>query len=310
MIRLRQALLTGATIGAFLTTATAIPSAVASFPGKNGDIAFTRRTQGQSDIWLVDSQSGSTSRLTNTPKRNEGMPDWNAEGTTIAYSRCGRGELANCDIWIVDANGSGSTRLTKTAVAQETWPTWSPDGTMVAYVSNADDVAMDIWVMNADGTGQTNLTPDNEAFDAFPEWSPDGSSIVFSSNLDNPNDADDSWLMGPDGTGRTRLTASLNIDERPDWSPDGAQITFTRNGDVMTLDSERESKTKLMKTRRWEVAPTFSPNGRRIAFMRPDKKDRYGIWTIRADGEKRRRLTSGKFDAFPDWQPVTNSPGN
>jgi len=126
----------------------------------------------------------------------------------------------------------------------------------------------------------------------------------------NPNDADDIWLMNPDGTGRTRLTASIRIDERPDWSPNGAHITFTRNGNVMTMDSDGDNKTKLTKTRGWEVAPTFSPNGRRIAFMRPNKKDRYGIWIIRADGEKRRRLTSGKFDAFPDWQPVANSPGN
>jgi len=303
-IRLRPVLLKGALVAAIPVLLMTASGAVASFPGKNGDIAISRTTKGQSDIWLIDTKSGDTTRLTRTPKRNEGMPDWNADGVTIAYSRCGRDELSNCDIWIMDADGSDGSRLTKTSDVQETWPTWSPDGTMIAYVSNAEDIAMDIWVMNADGSGQTNLTPNTEDFDAFPEWSPDGSKLVFSSNVDNPNDTDDIWLMNPDGTGRTRLTASIRIDERPDWSPDGARITFTRNGNVLTMDSDGDNKTKLMKTPGWEAAPTFSPNGKRIAYMRPNKKDRYGIWTMRADGGHHRRLTSGKFDAFPDWQPL------
>ncbi|HEU4481176.1 MAG TPA: hypothetical protein VFS18_04760, partial [Actinomycetota bacterium] len=234
----------------------------AAFPGDNGAITFARFSNDQNDIWAVK-PSGKKVRLTDTPKRSEGLADWNAAGTHIAYTKCGLKEFTNCDIWVMEADGSNQTRLTETPnPVQETWPTWSPDGTMIAYTSNAEDVFQDIWVMNADGTEQTRLTV-NEAFDAFPEWSPDGTKIAFTSDLEQ---VDDIWTMAVDGTDRVRLTSGEGIDERPDWSPDGTQLLFSRDGNIWRVDADGTDLTKLTATRRHEFAPTFSPNGLRIAF--------------------------------------------
>ena len=114
-----------------------IPVAHAAFPGGNGEIAFGRTTFGQNDIWIVRPGTTGTNRLTNTPHRQEGMPDYNAAGTRIAYSRCGEGDFPNCDIWSMNADGSDEDRITFTPDVQETWPTWSPDGTQIAYTSDA-----------------------------------------------------------------------------------------------------------------------------------------------------------------------------
>jgi Tol biopolymer transport system component len=283
------------------------PAADAAFPGSNGKIAFGHSGRKSNDIWVVDPGSGSKQRLTRTERANEAMPDWNAAGTHIAYSKCGRDQFSNCDIWVMNADGSEKTKLTSTTqpdpfspFVQETWPTWSPDGTMIAYTSNAEDVFQDIWVMNADGSDQTRLTV-NEAFDAFPEWSPNGTKIAFTSDRD---EVDDIWVMGADGSDPVRLTTGQGVDERPDWSPDGARIAFSRGRNIWAMNADGTDLTKLTDTRRPKFAPAFSPNGNRIAFNLLARDGRVGVWAMRADGSRRKQITFGRFDFFPDWQPL------
>jgi Tol biopolymer transport system component len=279
----------------------AIPVAHGAFPGANGDIVFGRTVRNRADIWVINRNTGEDRRLTRSRRPREILPDWNATGTQVVYSKCGRGKLSNCDIWVMNADGSEKTQLTSTpAPVQETWPAWSPDGMMITYASNAEDVFQDIWVMNADGTNQTRLTV-NEAFDAFPEWSPDGSKIAFTSDRVA---VDDIWVMDPDGSDPVRLTTGNGVDERPDWSPDGARLAFSRRGNIWTIDADGTNPTKLTDTRRQEFAPAFSPNGRSITFNRVSRDDRIGVWTMRTDGSRLRQLTHGNLDFFPDWQPL------
>jgi len=164
----------------------------AAFPGANGDLVFARFTHGQNDLWLLDPLTSALTRLTDSPQRNEGLADWNADGTQIAFARCTPSKLGNCDIWVMDADGSNATRLTPTPNDIETWPAWSPDGTQIAFTTDASDAFQDIWVMDADGGNPTQLTTTNGIFDAFPEWSPDGTTIAFTSDRAA---LDDIWLM-------------------------------------------------------------------------------------------------------------------
>jgi len=48
----------------------------------------------------------------------------------------------------------------------------------------------------------------------------------------------------------------------------------------------------------------FSPDGTMIAFNRERPQDRFGVWLMNAAGTHAQQHTFGRFDFFPDWQPV------
>ena len=154
-MRLRTRIV-GMTVVATLALAPA-STASAAFPGANGDVAFGRSSQGQVDIWVVFPGVTGTARLTNTPNRNESMPDWNAAGTRLAYSRCAGSKIGNCDIFTMDADGSDVTRLTATPNVQETWPAWHivvltcPEWAMVMF-SATDMAAITPSTLRSEGT--------------------------------------------------------------------------------------------------------------------------------------------------------------
>ena len=51
------------------------------------------------------------------------------------------------------------------------------------------------------------------------------------------------------------------------WSPDGTKIAFERGRDLFTIDLESGQETRLTRTQGWEVDPTWSPDGHRIAYV-------------------------------------------
>ena len=70
------------------------------------------------------------------------------------------------------------------------------------------------------------------------------------------------------------------------------------------MDADGGNAVAVTDTRRDEFAPTFAPNGRRIAFNRVGNDGRIGVWVMRDDGTVRVQKTFGRIDFFPDWQPV------
>ena len=115
-----------------------------------------------------------------------------------------------------------------------------------------------------------------------------------------------SWM---DRSGRsTVLRAASGIWTEPAFSPDGSRLAMaiSEGGqfNVWVFDWARVTATKLTFDREGTHRPTWTPDGRRIAFGRPGQGPPNLFW-IRADGNgEAQRLTESPNRQLPDsWHP-------
>ena len=223
------------TVSVLLTLVGATPAA-ATFPGANGRIVFVNSRDGtNTNLYTMHLDGAGLAPVTrDTDVRND-QPDWSPDGTRLAFiSNVDSGTLGKYDIYAVQTDGNELARLTNTT--SSAGPVWSPDGSKLAFGTYRDG-NYDIYTMNADGSAPTNITQ-SASDEVYVTWSPDGEEMAFASNRDaiptdppaQPLDTLDLYVMRADGTNVRRLTDNTVMDTAPDWSPDGRKLAFMRGG--------------------------------------------------------------------------------
>ena len=98
-------------------------------------------------------------------------------------------------------------------------------------------------------------------------------------------------------------------DQTSDWSPDGSRIVFGGEGDLWLMDADGQNRQNLTSTPDgFEWGPSFSPDGRRVAFTGPVGDGPPQVQVIDVDGSDRHAVVPNpdQRQLVPAWQPVTH----
>jgi eukaryotic-like serine/threonine-protein kinase len=143
-------------------------------------------------------------------------------------------------------------------------------------------------------------------WDADPAISPDGTLVAYVSNSSGEPEI---WVVDPDGGEPLRLTHEPAENRKPAWFPDGRSIAYgaTRNGSASVWRISRLGGSASLLLEGGDM-PAISPDGTRIAFVRPGANGLGRIWVAPVgDPARAERLTGddgGEWEhTDPAWSP-------
>jgi len=181
----------------------------------------------------------------------------------------------------------------------------------IAFVSDRDAVkgkaTKEIYIMDYDGFNPRRVTV-NRSINTLPAWAPDGNSLAYISYRTGMPELFTAWIYEgrsssfPPSKGAKIYAHSI--------SPNGKRVAYamsrgnTGNVDIWVANIDGSGPQRLTESASSNTAPTWSPTGGEIAFVRELRIGAPQIYVMDSDGLNQRRVpTVGSYNDGPAWNP-------
>lgn len=264
------------------------------------------------DVWTYTLSSKKYTQLT-THEGNDHWPLWSPDASELYFVS---DEDQTFNLWMMNSTGTGKRKLTSFKDDGVRFPTLSANGKMIAFESGTD-----VYVMETAGKSPRKLQIEAPADDSENPTdrrvltgqatemvpSPDGEQIAFVVR-------GEIFVMKKDGGQAKSIASHATREQDLVWSPDGKTLVFVsaRDGNrdlyAVTSDETEEKRlswalktslTRLTQASEPASNPAFSPDGKKLAFVR----GRGDLYVTDADGKNPVRLVEAWSTPQFAWSP-------
>jgi Tol biopolymer transport system component len=262
---------------------------------------------GGDDLYAAPVSGGPARRLTHRPGDFE-LPAGSPDGTRIAYSAgiaCGHG--ASIHLETIGRDGTHRTRVTDEGDDDGSFDehaAWSPEGAQLVFVHGTFATETLDAVDSAGGTATTLANLDHSTSPAQPTDGVHYGYVQQGGVLTFPLTGGPPTRIAATPTGSD--DANCGNSGTVAWSPDGSQIAIGWTGGIWTLRLGTNTPWRLAIHMPCAGDPSFSPDGRRIAFDAPHPgRSAYqtDVFVADADGTRVHTVSAAPFrqSVHPTW---------
>jgi TolB protein len=261
---------------------------------------FISSRTGHKEVWSMDYDGQSQQALTHLGSISL-SPRVSPDNSRIAFTTFAKGGV-DVAMYSLELNRMvtyprfGGTNLS---------PAWSADGAHLA-LSSSRTGDPEIYIVDADGKNLKRVTA-YKGPDVSPTWNPKtGTQLAWVSGRTGLPQI---YLMDSDGTNVQRVT-DQGYAVSPSWSPNGQFLAFSwirhygpgapGNQDIYVMDIASKQFVQLTHDAGRNDFPSWSPDGRHLVFQ-SDRKGKWQIWSMLADGTQPQQLTTSGENTQPNW---------
>lgn len=279
----------------------------ATFPGRNGRLAFDVHVlfepgMGEETeavdltrLRMIDPSSGR--KLHFQASKSSGWnawPSWAPAGRRLAFEQQSNSTDPDADTIAIAKPGGSSTEA---VLSNAFRPAWGPSGAKLAFNRpQASQAAQDLFVADIGADGEPGVTLVARVA-GNPDWS-SRNTIAFTRGSFGRG-GPDIYAIRPGGKAR-RLTDEGSWSD-PSWAPNGRSLVAARlvprkdRRDLYVVNTEHRRQRLVVRD---AYAPAWSPDGGWIAFARGRS-----IFRVRPDGRGLRRLRTVSRRVTEDPEP-------